>query len=68
MPGTDFAGFARDCAGVATGALGWPVAAFWDSTWAELRVALEGRLGRRVAVTPLGGAELRALKEHMPDG
>ena len=67
MQGTDFAGFARSCAAVATGALGWPAGAFWDATWAELRVALEGRLGKRVTVAPLGAAELRALKEQMPD-
>ena len=41
MQGTDFAGFARSCAAVATGALGWPAGAFWDATWAELRVALD---------------------------
>lgn len=63
-----FAAFARECAGMATGRLGWAPALFWDSTYAELRVALHGRLRRRMAAPALGGDELRALKELLPDG
>lgn len=64
---TDFATFARLCAGIATGRLGWDPELFWRSTYAELRVALEGRTGSRLAVAPLGGQDLSRLREKIPD-
>lgn len=63
-------GFAEMCAAaarVAMGLLGWPPDAFWQATPQDLRLALEGRLGRASA-HGLGRAELEQLMARFPDG
>ncbi len=67
MEATDFGSFARRCAVVASGKLGWMPRQFWASTYAELRVALEGHFGVLSAGVPLSRSELGRLKEHIPD-
>lgn len=67
MAAPDFATFARLCARVATGRMGWEPGLFWRSTYAELRVALEGRTGGSVAMAPLNGSDLCRLREQIPD-
>lgn len=52
------------------GVLGWTPATFWSATPDEMRAALEGRFGRRVAH---GGAavargDFEDLKRRFPDG
>jgi uncharacterized phage protein (TIGR02216 family) len=62
---TSYADFARLAARVATGVLGWPPDRFWDSTPADLRLAIEGRFG----ATPAAGmaADLERLMREFPD-
>jgi uncharacterized phage protein (TIGR02216 family) len=51
---------------VATGVLGWSPDAFWGATPAELRLALEGRVG---AVDDRGlTATIARMMEEFPDG
>lgn len=62
---TSYAEFARLAARVATGVLGWSPDQFWSATPAELRLAIEGRLGSAPAT--LGTAELERLMREFPD-
>jgi uncharacterized phage protein (TIGR02216 family) len=62
----EFGDFAATAARVATGLLGWSPDAFWHATVAELRLALEGRLG-----PPPGcgsRTDLERLMREFPDG
>lgn len=52
---------------IATGVLGWPPEQFWRATPQELRLAIEGRLGRGAAAD-FGRADLAALMARFPDG
>jgi len=57
-----------DAARIATGVLGWTPEMFWQATPQELRLAIEGRLGRSAAAEiGLGRAELGALMTRFPD-
>lgn len=56
----------EDAARLATGVLGWTPEAFWQATPQDLRLAIEGRLGRSAA-GGLGRAELGALMARFPD-
>ena len=48
------------------GLLGWTPEAFWRATPQDLRLALEGRLGR-TATPGFGQAELAQLMARFPD-
>ena len=68
LQGRGFAEICEDAARLATGLLGWPPDVFWRATPQDLRLALEGRLGRvRAARAGLGKAELAALMARFPD-
>ncbi|WP_448582472.1 phage tail assembly chaperone [Thermaurantiacus sp.] len=62
---TPYAELARLAARVATGVLGWSPDQFWNATPAELRLALEGRLGS--APTAITEADLERLMREFPD-
>ena len=55
-----------DAARIATGLLGWTPEDFWQATPQDLRLAIEGRLGRGETVG-FGQAELAALMARFPD-
>lgn len=57
----------EDAARLATGVLGWTPEQFWRATPQDLRLAVEGRLGRS-AVSDFGRADLAALMARFPDG
>jgi hypothetical protein len=61
----DFAAFAVSAARIATGVLGWSPDIFWSATVAELRMALEGRIGPEAGWASL--ADLERLKREFPD-
>lgn len=56
----------EDAARLATGVLGWTPEQFWRATPQDLRLAVEGRLGRNAA-SDFGRAELTALMAEFPD-
>lgn len=56
-----------EAARVATGLLGWSPEEFWRATPQDLRLAVEGRLGRS-ETAGFGQAELAALMARFPDG
>lgn len=61
------AAMCEDAARVATGVLGWSPEQFWRSTPQDLRLAVEGRLGRGAA-SDFGREDLAALMARFPDG
>jgi uncharacterized phage protein (TIGR02216 family) len=62
----EFEAFAVTAARVATGVLGWTPAMFWEATVAELRLALEGRVGPQAE--PGSRGDLERLLREFPDG
>ena len=61
-----FADICGDAARVATGLLGWTPETFWRATPQDLRLALEGRLGRS-GEAEFGRADLARLMARFPD-
>lgn len=61
-----FADTCADAARLAMGLLGWPPETFWRATPQDLRLALEGRLGRS-GEAEFGRADLARLMVRFPD-
>ncbi len=59
-----FRALAKSAAALATGRMGWTPDAFWAATPADLRIALEGRVGPS-SDPPLGRGDLERLKERL---
>lgn len=62
----EFGAAAVRLCGLAARLLGWRPAEFWTATPTELAAALRGGLDGEAA--GIGGADLRALMEQLPDG
>lgn len=64
---TDFAGFARSAAHLATGRLGWSPESFWASTVADFRLAVSPCV-EGASSAPVLADDLRRLRERLENG